>query len=445
MLRVTTEFLGPKDEPNIHDVAYSKKNAQEKVLKPLKLKPTGHCVDIKIWRAEHLPITDDYGEGIDAYIKVRYAGNYKDTKDISSLNPEWNQNIKIACVLPNQSKAVNFELWDKDLFSKDDLVGTFKVDFKSFQDKMLEPKWANLYGPPPSADNEFAEKMTLYGYDQGSYYRGRVLYSIGSYNDPHPKSNVSDIKISFPDNPKPNAPSKTYLFRVDIIGANDLPPRENCIVSVSIGPYLLKSEPVKIENGTCEIYQQLEDKRVNLPVNADEMPDIFVYFQDEAKIDRRHSFIRLKAKDFLNPSDDAVKTFKLKEDKSLDLVTDEEFPGIIYARIQLFGSNPPERRPLNHHQTEKLKYQMRCYIYVARNLPAADKEGTSDPFVTVKCAGKQGRTETRENTLNPGFFECVTIDNLELRDLRKEVDMPVGLSVCVYDADTHENADVESD
>ena len=24
MLRVTTEFLGPKDEPNIHDVAYSK-------------------------------------------------------------------------------------------------------------------------------------------------------------------------------------------------------------------------------------------------------------------------------------------------------------------------------------------------------------------------------------------------------------------------------------
>ena len=96
---------------------------------------------------------------------MRYAGNYKDTKDISSLNPEWNQNIKIACVLPNQSKAVNFELWDKDLFSKDDLVGTFKVDFKSFQDKMLEPKWANLYGPPPSADNEFAEKMTLYGYD----------------------------------------------------------------------------------------------------------------------------------------------------------------------------------------------------------------------------------------------------------------------------------------
>lgn len=61
---------------------------------------------------------------------------------------------------------------------------------------------------------------------------------------------------------------------------------------------------------------------------------------------------------------------------------------------------------------------MRTFIYVARDLPASDKEGTSDPYVSVHCAGSKARSVTRENTLNPGFFETLTLDNVELRDLR---------------------------
>ncbi len=37
------------------------------------------------------------------------------------------------------------------------------------------------------------------------------------------------------------------------------------------------------------------------------------------------------------------KVIKLKEDKSLGLVSDDEFPGFLYARVQLWGVAPPSR------------------------------------------------------------------------------------------------------
>ncbi len=55
---------------------------------------------------------------IDAFLVAKYAGVTKQTKVVESLHPEWNQNIKLGCLLPNQSKAINIELWDYDLLSR---------------------------------------------------------------------------------------------------------------------------------------------------------------------------------------------------------------------------------------------------------------------------------------------------------------------------------------
>lgn len=48
--------------------------------------------------------------------------------------------------------------------------------------------------------------------------------------------------------------------------------------------------------------------------------------------DRRHTFIRIKAESVLDkPVNPQI--LKLKEDRSLDLITDDEFPGFLYANI----------------------------------------------------------------------------------------------------------------
>lgn len=68
----------------------------------------------------------------------------------------------------------------------------------------------------------------------------------------------------------------------------------------------------------------------------------------------------------------------------------------------------------------KFRYQLRVFIYKARNLPPADSHGTSDPFFEVNCAGQKGKTTVKENTLNPGFFETITLD-VDLPNMEKVV------------------------
>ena len=66
---------------------------------------------------------------------------------------------------------------------------------------------------------------------------------------------------------------------------------------------------------------------------------------------------------------------------------------IQFADFDCWCKRPPRR-------AEAIK--IRAYIYQARDLPAADKEGTSDPFITVwDCDDKPKKTRCIEDTLNP--------------------------------------------
>jgi hypothetical protein len=101
---------------------------------------------------------------------------------------------------------------------------------------------------------------------------------------------------------------------------------------VKIGPYLLVSKPAIDVDGTLIFNENLPDKKVLFPKNVDEIPDVIIYMADDNIEDRRHSFIRVKAKDILD-RDIQAKVFKLTEDRSLDLITDDEFPGFLYANV----------------------------------------------------------------------------------------------------------------
>jgi hypothetical protein len=89
------------------------------------------------------------------------------------------------------------------------------------------------------------------------------------------------LHFHFPEKPIPTAPQKQYVLRVDLFEGLELPQREFCIIHVLVGPYLVHSEPVKIENGRAIIYQGLPEKKVFLPVDPEEIPDIIVYFCDQ--------------------------------------------------------------------------------------------------------------------------------------------------------------------
>lgn len=67
-----------------------------------------------------------------------------------------------------------------------------------------------------------------------------------------------------------------------------------------MGPYLLVSKPGIADSGSVIFNENLPDKKVLFPKSVEEIPDIIVYMADENIEDRRHSFLRIKAKEILD-------------------------------------------------------------------------------------------------------------------------------------------------
>jgi hypothetical protein len=88
--------------------------------------------------------------------------------------------------------------------------------------KNIQPRWANLYGPPLHAEGEYADLMTKFG-DKGSHYRGRILYSVMTMDHENPKSGTTDLKFSFPSNPAPSPKEKAYLLKIALYEGIELP------------------------------------------------------------------------------------------------------------------------------------------------------------------------------------------------------------------------------
>ena len=50
-------------------------------------------------------------------------------------------------------------------------------------------------------------------------------------------------------------------------------------------------------------------------------------------------------------------------------------------------------------------WKIRCFIFQCKDIPAADEDGSSDPFIRVwHCGEEQIKTKTIDDNLNPIFM-----------------------------------------
>ena len=60
---------------------------------------------------------------------------------------------------------------------------------------------------------------------------------------------------------------------------------------------------------------------------------------------------------------------------------------------------------------------IRAYVYQCRDLPAADSNGTSDPFIKIwDMSETQKQTQVIEDNTNPLYFEVIELE-YEVRDI----------------------------
>ena len=88
---------------------------------------------------------------------------------------------------------------------------------------------------------------------------------------------------------------------------------------------------------------------------------------------------------------------------------------------------------LSYTAARNAKLLLHLRVIKAKDLPAADRAGTSDPFVQVAVAKHKVRTKTIKKTLNPEWLQDYTLPDLLLTGIPRKP----APSLCPH---THERA-----
>jgi hypothetical protein len=256
----------------------------------------------------------------------------------------------------------------------------------------------------------------------------------------NPKSRSVKMVFKAPEMIIPNPPVKAYFLRIDIYYGQELP-AEKGMLHFQIGPYFRKSIEIKSVNGIFEWNKTIEFNRVLLPVDSNQIPDLVIYFADQDYESHRKCYFRLKASKMLNKSKKKYEKefqrptlIRFREDKTLDLVSDDQFSGFVILRPVLFGYEPPLPIQFKDFAAKMIKYNLRVMFYVGRNLPSALDGGTCNPFVVVRCRNKVVYSSIKRDTLNPEWYECKEI-TIEIPDVANKDSPSLALVVMVYHCD----------
>ncbi|CAH1244828.1 DYSF [Branchiostoma lanceolatum] len=91
-------------------------------------------------------------------------------------------------------------------------------------------------------------------------------------------------------------------------------------------------------------------------------------------------------------------------------------------------------------QTEGHEYELHCYIYQARDLQSADRDGMDDPFLSVFFSYRNQRTNVVKKTLNPVWNQTLVFQDLRIYGTPEAVAAnPPPVVIQVYDHDLWRN------
>jgi hypothetical protein len=225
-----------------------------------------------------------------------------------------------------------------------------------------------------------------------------------------------------------------YTLQALVICGADLPRFTNSVggsqklrVSICIGLRTLTTEERSSNLGSCRWNAKLTEESISLPKDPTQVPDIFIYLLKEDN--RAVSFTRIKTAELLNSSEghsflEPAKWFLLEEDKSIDCLDDDDFPGTVLVKLG-FGpkrliTNPNIKQIWSRtEQQSKMAtlYQLRVHVYQGSDLPSADSNGLCDPFLHVLFLGEKKTTKTIKKSLHPCYYQTLIFNDVSVCDV----------------------------
>ncbi len=416
--------------------------------------------------------------GTDAFCQLSFAGGKPVKTRVTTvhgesrhqINPSFNYELWYPVSLPTMTQLVKFNVWDKDTGGQE-LIGNISEKFnriKKATGQSLPLQWYNMYGAPEfkqeklaanlakgvnviakKAQQQFAAEIDWGMFynnspEKASAYKGRALLEF-SIRDQRPKKyDKADVK-PFRRKLKPlrstqEPPVREYVLQAMVICGNDMPNpnplgaivKTKYRIRVTIGVHELCTKDALLDGGVCRWNEFMISEKILLPLDVTQIPDIFIYLvrEDEKPI----CFTRLKSWKELkgdalatSPSPYELLGFTqptqwqlLREDKSIDALPTDMFPGSILMKVGfgVFSDAEITRNAWRQCLDDAKKltvYQVRVHIYQCRNIPAADSNGLCDPYIKVNFSGeKQKETKHKKKTLFPVYYETLVFNNVSI-------------------------------
>eukprot|EP00658_Telonema_sp_P-2_P027401 TRINITY_DN2115_c0_g1_i3.p1 TRINITY_DN2115_c0_g1~~TRINITY_DN2115_c0_g1_i3.p1 ORF type:complete len:608 (+),score=158.63 TRINITY_DN2115_c0_g1_i3:101-1924(+) len=414
----------------------------ELVLMPPDLDMKTYTLNMTVHKAKDLPKVDTWGS-CDGFINILFGGVVLRTDTVAgSLNPEWKTELRMPVGVPTMSDSIEVSLYDEDIGASDDFIGSCFYSYKEINSScVIGPHWRHLYGWPGHASSEEIAATKQRG-EQPTEYRGSVLMSCETAPDENARVGQKSAGVcADPEEVK-------YMVRLDVFQVTEVPEAlANARVYVTVGMGLPGStnyrstRPIKLsgvssmewlDNRSAQIKFQTSwpKLRKSNPYTESQVPDIFVNLMCGGK---RIGYNRFKynLQTLKQLGQGQIKWYTLKPDKFDNLVPDGTIPGFLQYRLQ-FGERDKLPRPPNFPATSSQEYMLRAHIFQGKELPSADSNGMSDPFLEIRMGSEKKVTSTLEETLYPRWYETV---EFQVR-LPTNHEMRPDIQVLVWDQDT---------
>jgi hypothetical protein len=306
-----------------------------------------------------------------------------------------------------------------------------------------------MYGPRQKSTNLAGQLAAAAGeVEVPSSFRARVLVNALVEPAAVPRLQRIPMMLSRSQLDEVEPESADFKLRCDLYEGIGFPvgPLEAIYVVLSWGGAERRSTPRSPSEGKVQFespgvgregyYEQLDEIGVRLPSQPEQQYDVFVHVYVQSPLgDRRLGFKRYRTKQLLpdNGWSAAPQWVQLSPDPAV-----RELLSIHGAMLQLslrYGTEKQvrvaaPRRP--HVRIPKLmRYELKANVYQARDLQAADDNGLADPYVRVSLAGATAETAVVERTLQPIWYQSVTLP----LELPRDLSLAPKVALVVYDSD----------
>ena len=394
---VGDEQIGIQDDPNPEI---------EDVIQPPQIKPKFYQLRFRFFCGQKIVPMDKVLVGkpkSDAYIRLDYKTSRLKTR-VEKIEEggecHWNQEFLVPAQVPIIGGRITFKVFDEDTVC-DELIGSIHLELKNIvpdadgkQGKFLDCyDWKNIYGAPLGVSGKMTDLMNE-NPEVASLWKGRILIQCKCEETEKPLLMVKRIEEEDVLAAKPHLLNRSFAASIFIAGAIGLPKDDtDFYVTVRIADKEWSSGPPKVKKAKYNRYncRPTENEReFRMPyLSINDIGTVMVYLNQSFTIgkDKRVCYWKGSIMDFLNPNA-SIKWIEMLPDFAIGEVKEPHKAGIVGIKLSIHDvtkdgpidwddfpnwAKKVPKRPANK--------KVRCFCWQARDLPAADESGTSDPFI----------------------------------------------------------------